>query len=86
MPIIHCSDRAYLIRVFEHVVVADEPGDELTVEEVMCGVDCTQAPICVVVGVRTEAEGSYCKQDRNQVIVGRFLLGGQSNIDGLSVL
>ncbi len=48
----------YLVWILHHVVETDEASDELTVEEVVGGVNGAHTPVRVVVRVRAEAEWS----------------------------
>ena len=55
-----------MVLVDVEVVVADESGDELAIQEVVRLVDRPQTPVRVVVGVRTEAERPHCKKQQQR--------------------
>lgn len=50
-----------LERVGLHVVVRHQAGNELTIQEIVRGVDGPQARVRVVVGVHAETKRSFCE-------------------------
>lgn len=58
-----------LVRVSSHVVEGNEASDEFTVKQIVCLVDCSQAPKRVVVGILTETKWTICPKGRSLPVV-----------------
>lgn len=57
----------YLIGVNVHIEVLQETRGKFTKQKIVSHVDCSQTPVCVIIGTGTGTERPHCKERVNQI-------------------
>ena len=58
-----------LVRVDPHVVIGDEAGDELAIERIVSGIQCTDTPVSIVISVHAHAEWTIFPEGRRSPVI-----------------